>query len=262
MVLLVWGHSRADAVYSFKHALVQDAAHGTLLRGAREDIHRRIGEALEAQFPHLLEVQPEIAAYHFGEAAEVKRAVTYWHHAGELSVTKSAMREATVQLRRGLDLLKSLPENRDRKRLELDLHITLSAALMGARGYADPEVSATLERSQRLVTETGGVGTPLHFSVLYGVWVVAYVGGHTEAGLHHATEFLSLAEAQPEAGPLSIGHRILAASLMMAGDYRRALTHGKMAASLYRPDEHREFAFRYGQDIGASALCYLSWALW
>ena len=133
---------------------------------------------------------------------------------------------------------------------------------MGARGYADPEVSATLERSQRLVTETGGVGTLLHFSVLYGIWVVAYVGGSTNAGLHHATEFLSFAEAQPEAGPLSIGHRILAASLMMAGDYRRALPHSKTAASLYRPDEHRQFAFRYGQDIGASALCYLSWALW
>jgi class 3 adenylate cyclase/predicted ATPase len=251
-----------QASFLFKHALVQDAAYGTFLRGPRQDMHRRIAEALEAQFPDLLEVRPEIAAHHFGEAAQVEKAVAYWRRAGEVSVAKSAVREAVAQLRRGLDLLESLPESRDRKRLELDLHITLTTALMGARGYADPEVSATLERSRRLVTETGRVGTPLHFSVLYGIWVVAYVGGNTKAGLHHATEFLSLAEAQPASGPLLIGHRILAASLMMAGDYRRALPHTKMAASLYRPDEHREFAFLYGQDIGASALCYLSWALW
>jgi predicted ATPase len=250
------------AEYLFKHALVQDTAYGTLLRGARRDLHRRIAEALETRFPGLLEVRPEIAAHHFGEAAQVEKAVVYWRRAGQVSVAKSAVREAIAQLRRGLDLLASLPENPDRKRLELDLHVTLTAALMEAKGNADPEVSATLERSRRLVTETGGVGTPLHFSVLYGIWAVAYVSGKTRPALDHATEYLSLAKAQAASGPLLIGHRIRAASLMMGGHYRDALPRSKMAVSLYRPDEHREFAYRYGQDIGASALCYLFWALW
>ena len=250
------------AEYLFKHALVQDTAYGTLLRGARRDLHRRIAEALETQFPALLEVRPEIAAHHFGEAAQVEKAVAYWRRAGEVSVAKSAVREATAQLRRGLDLLARLPESPDRNRLELDLHVTLTAALMGAKGYADPEVAATLERSRRLVTETGGAGTPLHFSVLYGIWSVAYVGGNTRPAVDHATEFLSLAEAQPVSGPRLIGHRIRAASLMMGGHYREALPHGKMAVSLYRPDEHREFAYHHGQDLGASALCCLFRALW
>jgi hypothetical protein len=250
------------AEYLFKHALVQDTAYGTLLRGARRDLHRRIAEALETRFSGLLEVRPEIAAHHFGEALEVEKAVVYWRRAGQVSVAKSAVREATAQLRRGLDRLASLPENPDRRRLELDLQVTLAAALMGAKGYADPEVSATLERARRLVTETGGAGTPLHFSVLYGIWGVAYPGGNTKPALDLATEFLSLAKAQPASGPLLIGHRIHAASLIMGGDYREALPHSKMAVSLYRPDEHREFAFRHGHDLGASALCYLSWALW
>jgi predicted ATPase len=250
------------AEYLFKHALVQDTAYGTLLRGARRDLHRRIADALETRFPGLLEVRPEIAAHHFSEALEVEKAVVYWRRAGQVSVARSAVREATAQLRRGLDLLASLPESPDRKRLELDLHVTLAAALMGAKGYADPEVAATLERSRRLVTETGGVGTPLHFSVLYGNWAFAYVSGNTRPGLDHATEYLSLAEAQPASGPRLIGHRLRAVSLMMGGHYREALPHSKMAVSLYRPDEHREFAYRYGQDIGASALCCLSWALW
>jgi len=228
----------------------------------RQDLHRRIAEALEARFSSLIEAQPEIAAHHFGEGLEMRKAVTYWHRAGQVSVAKSAVREADTQLRRGLDLLRSLPESDERKRSELDFHITLTTALMGARGYADPEIAPLLERSQQLVTETGGVGSALHFSVLYGIWVVAYVGGNAKRLLDLAREFHSLAESQATSGPCLIGHRILGASLMVVGNYREALPHLTLAASLYEPNEHREFAFRYGQDLGATALCYLAWALW
>jgi len=250
------------ANYLFKHALIQDIAYSTLLRGMRQDIHRRIAEALEARFSSLIETQPEIAAHHFGEGLETGKAVAYWHRAGQVSVTKSAVREADTQLRRGLDLLRSLPESDERKRRELDFHITLTTALMGARGYADPEIAALLERSLQLVTETGGLGSALHFSVLYGIWVVAYVGGNAKRLLDLAREFQSLAESQATSGPCLIGHRIVGASLMVVGNYREALPHLTLAASLYQPDEHREFAFRYGQDVGATALCYLAWALW
>jgi len=250
------------ANYLFKHALIQDIAYSTLLRGMRQDLHRRIAEALEARFSSLIEAQPEIAAHHFGEGLETGKAVAYWHRAGQVSVTKSAVREADIQLRRGLDLLRSLPESDERKRRELDFHITLTTALMGARGYADPETAALLERSQQLVTETGGLGSALHFSVLYGIWVVAYVSGNANSLLDLAREFQSLAESQATSGPCLIGHRILGASLMVVGNYREALPHLTLAASLYQPDEHRELAFRYGQDVGATALCYLAWALW
>jgi TolB-like protein/class 3 adenylate cyclase/predicted ATPase len=250
------------ANYLFKHALIQDIAYSTLLRRMRQDVHRRIAEALEVRFLSLIEAQPEIAAHHFGEGLETGKAIAYWHRAGQVSVTKSAVREADTQLRRGLDLLRSLPESDERKRRELDLHITLTAALMGARGYADPEIAALLERSQQLVTETGGLGSALHFSVLYGIWVVAYVGGNAERLLNLATEFQALAESQATSGPCLIGHRILGSSLMVVGNYREALPHLTLAASLYQPNEHREFAFRYGQDVGATALCYLAWALW
>jgi len=228
----------------------------------RQDIHRRIAEALEARFSSLIEAQPEIAAHHFGEGLETGKAVAYWHRAGQVSVTKSAVQEADTQLRRGLDLLRSLPESDERKRRELDFHITLTTALMGARGYADPEIAALLERSQQLVTETGSRGSALHFSVLYGIWVVAYVSGNATRLLRLAREFQSLAESQATSGPRLIGHRILGASLMVVGNYREALPHLTFAASLYQPDEHRELAFRYGQDVGATALCYLAWALW
>ena len=114
----------------------------------------------------------------------------------------------------------------------------------------------------RLVTETGAVGTPLHFFVLYGLWVSNLGAGAIAAALEHATNFLSSAQSQPSSGPLLVGHRILAFSLNFSGDYRAALAHAETAATLYRPDEHRDSAFRYGVDIGVSAFVELSWALW
>src|SRR6516225_8555370 len=250
------------AEYLFKHALVQDTAYSTLLRGPRQALHRRIAIALEAQFPSLVEARPELAAHHYGEAAMADKAVPYWLLAGKLSVARSAVEEAVAQLRRGLGLLSSLPETRERSRLELDLHIPLISALQGARGYAHAEVSATLDRSRQLIAATGATGTPLHFPVLYGVWVVEWVSGNVKGALEHAQQFLSLAETQPTSAPHLIGHRILGVGRLMTGDFRQARPHLERAASLYRAEEHREFAYRYGQDIGAGALCYLSLALW
>jgi predicted ATPase len=250
------------AEYLFKHALVQDTAYSTLLRGPRQALHRRIAETMEQRFPDLVETRPEIVAHHYGEAAIADTAITYWHRAGKSSVAKSAVREAVAQLRRGLGLLDGLPETRERKQLALDIHVTLTAALMAGKGYADSEVFAALERANRLVTETASVGTPVHFSVLYGLWVSNFSGGAIAAALEHATNFLSSAQSQPSSGPLLVGHRILAHSLIRHGDYRAALAHAETAASLYRPDEHRDSAFRYGQDIGVSAFVQLSSALW
>jgi class 3 adenylate cyclase/predicted ATPase len=250
------------AEYLFKHALVQDTAYSTLLRGPRQALHRRIAEALEQRFPDFVETRPEILAHHYGEAAMADKAIAYWHLAGKLSMARSAVREATAQLRRGLGLLDGLPETRERKQLELDIHVTLTAALMAGKGYGDPEAVVALERANRLVTETASVGTPLHFSVLFGLWVSNCTAGATAAALEHAANFLSIAQSQPSSGPLLVGHRTLAQSLICSGDYPAALAHAETAASLYRPDEHRDDAFRYGHDIGVSVFVFLSWALW
>jgi len=158
--------------------------------------------------------------------------------------------------------LDGLPETRERQQLKLDIHVALTAALMAGKGYANRETVAALERANRLVSETASVGTPLHFSVLWGLWVSTYNSGAIAAALEHATNFLSVAQSQPSSGPLLVGHRILALSLIVSGDYRAALAHVETAVSLYRPDEHRDSAFHYGQDVGVSAFTVLSWALW
>jgi class 3 adenylate cyclase len=169
--------------YLFKHALVQDTAYSTLPRSPRQALHRRIAAALEAQFPSLLEAHPELAAHHYGEAAMAEKAVPYWLLAGKLSAARSAVEEAVAQLRRGLGLLQSLPDTLDRKRLELDLHIPLTGALVGARGYSHAEVFAALDRSRQLVADTASTETPLHFSVLYSLCLADTGSGNLDRAL-------------------------------------------------------------------------------
>ena len=106
-----------DAVYSFKHALVQDAAHGSLLRNARQQLHAQIAEALETHSSEIIESQPELLAQHYAEAGLVEKAVAFWGKAGHRSVARSAMAEAAAQFQKGLDqlaLLPDIPERRQR----------------------------------------------------------------------------------------------------------------------------------------------------
>jgi predicted ATPase len=92
-----------DAVYDFKHALVQDAAQGSLLRSTRQHLHAQIAGALEAHSPEIMESQPELVAQHYAEAGMVEKSVACWGKAGRRSAARSAMAEAAAQFQKGLD---------------------------------------------------------------------------------------------------------------------------------------------------------------
>jgi class 3 adenylate cyclase/DNA-binding response OmpR family regulator/predicted ATPase len=251
-----------DAVYLFKHALLQDAAHETLLHSKRRELHARIAAVLEERFPEVADQQPGLLAHHYTEAGSIEKAVVYWGKAGRQSAARSAMIEAEAQLRRGLLLLADLPDSRDRKRQELDLQVTLASALMESKGHVHPEVSEVLGRARSLIVETEATDTILYFSVLYGLWVAQYLGGEPIAALEQAKEFLALAKSQTQLGLLLVGHRLVGTALLLTGDYRTALSHLDSAIELYRPEEHQELAFRFGADIGITAQCVRAWALW
>jgi class 3 adenylate cyclase/predicted ATPase len=250
------------ASFLFKHALVQDTAYSTLLRGRRQALHANIANVLEQQFPGVAKTQPAVLAHHFTEARMLEQAVAYWARAGRQSAARSAMIEAEAQLRRGLLLISDLPDSRERQRQELDLQVTLASALMESKGHVHPEVSEVLGRARSLIVETEATDTILHFSVLYGLWVAQYLGGEPITALEQAKEFLELAQSQTQSGLLLVGHRLLGTVLVLIGDYPAALSHLDRAVELYRPEEHRELAFRFGADIGITAQCVRAWALW
>jgi predicted ATPase len=128
-----------DAVCVFKHALVQDAAHGSLLRSTRQQLHAQIAEALETHSPEIMDSQPELLAQHYVEAGLVEKSVAFWGKAGRRSVASSAMAEAAAQLHKGLEQLALLPDTPERQRQELDYWIALGAVLTAVKGQGAPE---------------------------------------------------------------------------------------------------------------------------
>ena len=149
-----------DAIYSFKHALVQDAAHGSLLRSSRQQLHAQIAEALEAQSPEIIESQPELLAQHYAEAGLVEKAVAFWAKAGHRSVTRSAMAEAAAQFQKGLDQLALLPDIPERRQKELEFSSALGAVLNVVKGSAAPETGQAYARARGLWEQ---LGSPVEF---------------------------------------------------------------------------------------------------
>ena len=155
------------ATYLFKHALVQDAAYGTLLRSRRQQLHARIAATIEGQFPEIVEAQPEVLARHCAEAGSVEKAVGYWLKAGQQAIARWAMTEAVAQLRKGLDLLSRMPDDAARQERELDLQIELGHALFATKGYAAPEAGEAFARARaalrtiRPAAEAGGSDRPI-----------------------------------------------------------------------------------------------------
>ena len=139
--------------YIFKHALVQDAAYGTLLRSRRHRLHTRIAAALDDNFPEIVLAQPALLAHHCAEAGLLEKAVGHWLKAGQQALARSAMAEAVAQLRKGLNVLAGLPDDPWRCQQELDLQITLRWALSATAGWASAEVADTLTRARALAEQ-------------------------------------------------------------------------------------------------------------
>jgi class 3 adenylate cyclase/tetratricopeptide (TPR) repeat protein len=139
--------------YIFKHALVQDAAYGTLLRSRRQRLHGRIAAILEDRFPEIVLAQPALLAQHCVEAGLAEKAVGYWLKAGQQALARSATPEAVAQLRKGLDVLTGLPDSLWRRQQELDLLFTLRPALIAMQGWATADVEVTLGRARALAEQ-------------------------------------------------------------------------------------------------------------
>jgi class 3 adenylate cyclase/predicted ATPase len=255
------------ATYLFKHALVQDAAYGTLLREPRRALHACIAETLESQFAEIAENQPELLARHCTEAGLIEKAAGLWGKAGHRSLARSALTEAAGQLRRALDQIAALPTTPELRREQIKLQVALLNPLMHTKGYAAPETKAAVERARLLIEQAEARGEYLEdplllFSVLYGVVIANSVAFNGAVMRELAAQFLALAEKQGTTAPLVIGHRLVGASLVLTGDIAESRVHYDQALAVYDPTEHRPLATRFGQDVGVAALSYRSFALY
>ena len=238
-----------------------------MLREPRRALHARIAETLESQFTKIAENQPELLARHCTEAGLIEKAAGLWGKAAQRSLARSALVEAAEQLTRALDQIATLPTTPALRRQQIKLQVALITPLMYVKGYAAPETKAAVERARLLIEQAEAHGESpedplLLFSVLYGFWSASYVAFNGDVMRKLATQFLTLAEKQGPKVPLMIGHRIMGASLLFAGDIVESRAHLDRAIALYDPAEHRPLATRFGQDVRVATLSYRSWALW
>ena len=240
-----------DASYFFKHALVQDAAYGTLLREPRRALHARIAEILESKFADVAENQPELLARHCTEAGLIEKAAGFWGKAGQRSLARSALVEAIAQFTRALDQLSSLPSTPALRSEQIRLQVAIIAPLIHVKGFAAPETKAAVDRSRLLIEQAKALGEPpedplLLFSVLFGFWIANLAAFNGDALREIAAQFLTLAEQQRTTIPLMIGHRLTGQSLLFTGNISVARVHLDRAIEFYNPVEHRQLTMRFG----------------
>jgi class 3 adenylate cyclase/predicted ATPase len=257
-----------DVIYLFKHVLVQDAAHNTLLREPRRALHARIAATLESQFADVVERQPELLARHCTEAGLTEKAAPLWGRAGQRSLDRSALLEAMEQITRALDQIDALPVTTPALRREqIKLQVALLTPLIHVKGYAAPETTAAAERARVLIEQAEALNEPpedplLLFSVLYSFWVASFVAFNGKVMRELAAQFQSLAKQHGAAIPLMVGHRNMGVSLLHTGDFVEAQAEIDQAIDLFDPAQHRHLGTRFGQDVGVALSFYRSLVHW
>ena len=255
------------ATYLFKHALVQDAAYGTLLREPRRALHARIAETLESQFPEIAEHQPELLARHCTEAGQIEKAASFWGKAGQRSLARSALIEAAEQLTRALDQIATLPGTAALRREQIKLQVALANTLMHTKGYAAQETKAALDQAHLLIEQAEALGDSpedplLLFSILYGFWAANFLAFNGDALRELAMQFLALAEKQRATGARMIGHRLMGTSLLYTGDIVKGRAHFDQAIALHDPSATSAARDAIWPRRRGGHLVLRSWALW
>ena len=249
-----------QATYTFKHALIQDAAYQSLLRSTRQQYHQRIAQVLAAQFPDTAETQPELLAHHYTEAGLSAQAVHYWQRAGQRAIERSAHVEAMAHLTRGLEVLNTLPDTPERTQQELVLQTTLGPALMATKGFAAPEVGHAYARAQDLCQQVGE--TPQIFPTLYGLCYFHLIRAEFQRARELAEQLLRMAQHHHDHTFLLLAHHALAGPLFHLGELTLCRTHLEQGMALYDAQQHHALAFRYGIDPGVFFLSYAARPLW
>jgi class 3 adenylate cyclase/predicted ATPase len=219
-----------QATYTFKHALIRDAAYESLLKSTRQQYHQRIAPTLEERFPETVETQPELLAHHYTEAGLHEQAIGYWHKAGQRAIERSANAEAIVHLRQGLKLLQTLPETPERIRRAIDMFIALGTALIATKGYAAPEVGQVYQRAHTLCQQVGDTSQRIH--ILLGLRSFHHVGGDLHTARQMGQELLSLLDYAQEPALIRQIHHAIGHTLYYLGEFEAARRHSEQGRGI------------------------------
>jgi len=249
-----------EAVYSFKHVLLQDAAYESLLKSARQALHSRIAHVLEERFSDITASEPEIVAHHFTEAGLLDRGSDYWLKAGNLALSRSANAEAVKHLRRGIELTAAQDPSPERARRELDFYLALGPATTATAGDAAPETLKVFSHARDLLGDGGSLKEQM--TVLWGTYLAHNVRAEHVAASEIAKQCLALGTRHDHPGVLALGNRFMGQTLSLMGAFVEARHHLERTITLCAANPETISAYRrFGIDDQVMAQSFLSFTL-
>src|SRR6266404_4833736 len=249
-----------DAVYSFKHVLVRDAAYESLLRSRRQQLHGQIARALEQGFADIVASQPEIVAHHFTEAGLVEPAIDYWLKAGQQAARRSANVEALNHFARGLDLLPKIGDPMLRNKSKLLLQTSLGHSLRSIKGWSIDSVRHAYTRALQLCKESGFDEHTL--PAVFGLWTWNFLRAALGEAQTLAEHLVNTAENADDSVFKVLAHEALGFTLFARGKF--AAAHAALERSLGMCEDSKAAAYLdlSAQDPRVHVRVYDGMALW
>lgn len=249
-----------NATYTFKHALVRDAAYESLLRSRRQELHARIAVVLEENDPDVLDRQPELIAHHLSEARLAERAVPYWQQAADAAAQRQAHQEAIVHCTRGLEMVRLLPDEAQREHYELQLLVRLGNSATSTRGYSAPEVGKSFYRARELCSKLSE--ERLLHPVLVGLYFYHANKAELRTAETLALELLHLGDTQKDRVLQVDGHKTLLNARYKLGKFAQAQEHLDQGMRLYEEDPWPAALIEQFDDPGPHLLVIGGCVLW
>ena len=249
-----------DANYTFKHALMQDAAYDSLLKSRRSQLHAMIARVLATDFASRVAHEPEWLAHHYTQAGDVAAAVPLWRDAGELAIKRVALVEAVAHFQKGLALLNQLPPSGDRDAIELTIREKLNAAWAGLRGWAASEIDANSAAILRLATSQHNTRSLL--LGLWWIWTSTITQGRIADSLPWAQRLLDEGRDTGDLDLQIFGHATVMVPRFFKGQLAEARRHLDRVLELYDPQRAEQWIELTGHDLRTFVEVYGCQLLW
>ena len=248
------------ARFTFKHALVQDAAYESLLRKTRQQWHERIADTLVSRPRISGESSPELLAHHYTCAGKTVQAIEYWTNAGMLALERCANKEAISHFQQAAELASTLEESAHREQLEFAFQIPMGVALLTTQGYAAPDVGPAFERARTLGHKLAG---PVElFYIHWGIWAWRVVREELDACQQMAEEVQRMIAPLQDPGLQIEADFIAILTSFYRGEFLKTCELSEKAFPLFDEATSKKHALGTGQNVGATLQSYWALALW
>jgi class 3 adenylate cyclase/tetratricopeptide (TPR) repeat protein len=245
-----------EASYTFKHALLQEAAYASMLKSRRRAVHSKTAAVLEASFSNYAETQPEVLALHHAKAGQTRRAVEYLITAAGRSLDRSAALEAKKHAQKGLDLLAELPPEQSNSRLRVTLQLARGRSLIVLKGEHAEETGAAFREAREQCQQEDDPESV--FQILDGLCVHYFSRREIVPTISTSQELLALGERTGSRAITITGLRAFGSASFLLGDFPRARQAFESLLELYCPTEDASLAMRTRTDPRVTSLAFLS----